>query len=140
MFDRLARAGATPKELAQLEAEQAERALTEQDGWLARFEQMAHGDLVEWLAKIRKAGYFKAKKVDDDTEKVPDKEHTKAELIEQAEAAGIEVPSDATKAEIAELLENPPETTGQEDEGQASQQGSTDAPDAPGADETPVEP
>ncbi len=56
--DRLRRAGATPQELAQLEAEFAALTPAGQESQETHFVALAEGDLIAYLQGLRDAGHF----------------------------------------------------------------------------------
>lgn len=68
--DRLQRAGATPEELTQIQAEFDARLPAEQENELRKLEAIAHGDLVEWLEDLRKAGRFAEEEAEEITSEV----------------------------------------------------------------------
>jgi hypothetical protein len=119
--DRLREAGATDDELNQLAAEHDQQPEAEKANLLGRLEEIAKGDIVGWLDQLRKAGHFGETTEADGEEKVGLEamvgetaelntatgvldDLTKAQLVERAEAEGIDVPSGATKATILALL------------------------------------
>ena len=83
LTDRLLRAGASPEEAGQVQAEYDADPKT---ALLERLDSMADQDIREWLDKLREGGHFLG-------------EHTiEADGIEKT---GIEVPADGTMTTVA---------------------------------------
>jgi hypothetical protein len=93
---RIEQAGATAKEITRLQE-------TEQS-W-EHFETIAEGDIRDWLAGLRKSGYFKAPKADTLETETPPEDTEK--IVEEVE--GHDDQQDSTDAPDApEKDETPP--------------------------------